>query len=119
MTKVYDAVVIGFGKGGFTTEPREEVEVLARAEIAVEHHVFRYKRHVFLGFERAFHHVDVVDEQRARRGFNKIEEEVDGGGFAGAVGTLQEENLAWFNLQIQRVEGQMAVFVTFREFNGF
>ena len=90
-------------------ERAEVLEVLEAAEILVEHHLLGDVGEVPLGLERLLRDVDPVDACRPGRRLDEVEEEVDRGRLAGAVGAEQTEHLAGLDRERQVVEGDVRI----------
>ena len=66
-------MVILFLQVRFPAQLGEEVQVLTRAEVAIEHDIFRNVGDVLLGLQRVFRHIDAIYDSAAVAGFNEIE----------------------------------------------
>jgi hypothetical protein len=81
--RVIDAVLAATG------QVQEVAEVLARAQVLVQRHVFRHVGQPATGGQGIVPQVDAAHGNPSRRRGDKAQQGVDGGGFAGAVAAQQ------------------------------
>ncbi|MCG3120545.1 MAG: hypothetical protein ALAOOOJD_03289 [bacterium] len=103
--------IILFGVLGFAAEPREEIEILYRGKVGIEHHVLGDESDFLFGVQRFFMRHDTVDARFALGRLDEIEKQIDRRGFARAVGAEHGVNLLRLHRKRNVIECQHAVFV--------
>ncbi len=87
----------------------DEVEVLAGGELAEEGHALGDDADVALDLDGVVEEVFAEDLDGAGAGSEEAGEHLDGGGFAGAVGAEEAEELAGFDREIDVIDGGEAI----------
>ncbi len=100
-------------------QAHEEIEVLHRREVGVEHDVFRYVRQLFLGAQRFLVGDDAVDARLTGCRFDEIQEEVDRRRLTGAVAAEHRVDLPGFDGKTHIIEREQPVFVPLAQLIGF
>src|SRR5262249_18994742 len=83
----------------------DESEVFGAVEALEEAHALRDDANLALHFDRVGGEIDAEKVHAAGRGSEQAGKHFDGGGFAGAVGSKESEELAGGDLQVDVVYG--------------
>jgi hypothetical protein len=96
----------GFGRCGVDApQPGDELEILERRELVVDHRLVGDPRHDLLGRHRIGERVDAEHRDRAGVRPQQPDHHPQGRGLAGAVGTEQRVELARPHGQVEPIDG--------------